>query len=511
MKMFTKTQLVSSLAALLLVICSTAIVSQTTWDKFPSNPVLSVGLPGAWDANTALATTVLFHDGNYHMWYEGDESFGYATSDDGVTWVPHPANPVMEPGLPGAWDEENIDNASVVVVADTFHMFYSGVDDVDDNRIGHATSPDGLVWTKDPANPVLDLGPGGSWDDQEVMHPYVLYEDPTFRMWYNGYDGATQRILYATSPDGTNWTRFTTHPMLEPGSPGSWDDNELGPLCVLRINNSYHMWYTGWNQAFDFRIGYAASPDGIDWTKDEVNNPVLGPGDPGSWDGVMIAIPNVMLINSVLTMWYGGAGATFIQTGLATDLTFVPTLLQNHYAEYTKSGVEVAWRLSEAGSGMRFFVWRNEPPDNNFVELHSTEIIGDRLSYSFTDQSVEPGSAYRYRIEVSDEDGRRTLFESELVATPVLTLAIHRVVPNPFNPQTTIEYSIAEAGAVTLVIYDASGRLVRTLVDKPQGAGRYAESWNGTSDAGSRVASGVYFVRLESAGRVKTQKAVLSK
>jgi predicted GH43/DUF377 family glycosyl hydrolase len=511
MEMSTRTHLLSGFIAFLLVIGSSAVVSQTTWNKFSGNPVLPLGLPGAWDANFAVATTVLLHDGVLKMWYEGDDSFGFATSDDGVTWVPHPANPVMEPGPPAEWDGENIDNASVVVVADTFHMFYSAVDDNDENRIGHATSPDGLVWTKDPANPVLDHGPGGSWDDQETMHPFVLYEEPVFRMWYNGHDGITQRILYATSPDGTNWTRFTAHPMLENGSAGTWDESELGPLCVLRINDTYHMWYTGWNQAFDIRIGYATSPDGIDWTKDEVNNPVLGPGDPGSWDDLMTAIPNVMLINSVLTMWYGGTDGLVFQTGLATDMTLVPALLQSSHAEYTDSGIEITWRLSQAGAGTRFFVWRNEPPGGKFVELRDAEIVGDRLAYSFTDRGVEPGKTYRYRIDVSDEDGSRTLFQTEPVATPVLTLAIRRVLPNPFNPQTSIEYSIDEAGAVTLAIYDASGRLVRALVDKPQDAGRYTASWDGTNDTGSRVASGVYFVRLESAGRVRTQKVVLAK
>jgi flagellar hook assembly protein FlgD len=71
--------------------------------------------------------------------------------------------------------------------------------------------------------------------------------------------------------------------------------------------------------------------------------------------------------------------------------------------------------------------------------------------------------------------------------------------------------SVAEHGRVTLGVYDASGRLVRLLVDKRQGAGSYTEMWNGLNENGSVVASGVYFVRLESAGQVITRKAVLSK
>ncbi len=76
--------------------------------------------------------------------------------------------------------------------------------------------------------------------------------------------------------------------------------------------------------------------------------------------------------------------------------------------------------------------------------------------------------------------------------------------PNPFNPTTTIKYSINHSGAgkqsllhTTLNIYNIQGRLVRTLVDREQGAGEYAVDWDGTDAAGNRVASGIYLYRLE--------------
>ncbi len=496
----------------LSIVHPTALVAQVLWNKLETNPVLSPGTSGSWDETTAVANTVLRHGGVYKMWYEGDDSFGYATSDDGINWVKWPSNPVMQPGGIGSWDENNIDNASVVIVGNTYHMFYSAEDASNDNRIGHATSPDGITWTKDPENPVIDIGLVGSWDRFEAMHPYVIYDNGVFRMYYNGHDGAEQRIIYATSPDGTNWTRYTALPMVNPGMPGEWDDDELGPMCVLVAGGSYHMWYTGWNTAGDFGIGYATSPNGI-WWYPSASNPILAPGGSGEWDDVLIAVPVVTYVDS-LVMYYGGYDGSVFQTGYAgTPSALVPALLQSFTAAWREPGIEISWTLSDAGAGadMHFSVLRAETADARFIEMQNAEIARSGLSFTFVDRTVEPGARYRYAVEVSDTDGRRTLFETEFVEVPVVAAAIEAVTPNPFNPQTTIVYTIAETAPVTLGIYDAAGRLVRSLVDGPRAAGRHTELWNGLDDRGAAAASGVYFVRLESAGRVTTQKAVLMK
>ena len=83
--------------------------------------------------------------------------------------------------------------------------------------------------------------------------------------------------------------------------------------------------------------------------------------------------------------------------------------------------------------------------------------------------------------------------------------------PNPFNPVTSLRYGMPEAGDVALRVYDAAGRLVRTLVDGEKGEGYHEETWDGTDDAGVRLGSGVYFAKLEVNGAVRTQKLVLLK
>jgi len=75
--------------------------------------------------------------------------------------------------------------------------------------------------------------------------------------------------------------------------------------------------------------------------------------------------------------------------------------------------------------------------------------------------------------------------------------------PNPFNPSTQLEYEIARPSLVALHLHDVLGRQVRVLVGATQHqAGRFRVEWNGRDDDNRPVASGVYFARLESDGRV---------
>jgi hypothetical protein len=84
--------------------------------------------------------------------------------------------------------------------------------------------------------------------------------------------------------------------------------------------------------------------------------------------------------------------------------------------------------------------------------------------------------------------------------------------PNPFNPTTTIGYELPENARVSLVIYDVSGRLVRSLVDREnKPAGRYEEVWDGRDNTGNQVASGVYFYRISTPAFTRSKSMVLLK
>jgi hypothetical protein len=83
--------------------------------------------------------------------------------------------------------------------------------------------------------------------------------------------------------------------------------------------------------------------------------------------------------------------------------------------------------------------------------------------------------------------------------------------PNPFNAETTIEYALPEAARVRVIIYNLLGQQVRRIVDEHQSAGFKKVRWDGRSDTGSEVGSGVYFLRLEAKDNVFTKRITLQK
>lgn len=81
--------------------------------------------------------------------------------------------------------------------------------------------------------------------------------------------------------------------------------------------------------------------------------------------------------------------------------------------------------------------------------------------------------------------------------------------PNPFNPVTTIRFDMKEKNHVSVKVYSAAGQLVKTLVDCVKDAGAYEIPWDGRNNDGSRVASGIYFYRMETRNFIRTRKMVL--
>jgi hypothetical protein len=96
-------------------------------------------------------------------------------------------------------------------------------------------------------------------------------------------------------------------------------------------------------------------------------------------------------------------------------------------------------------------------------------------------------------------------------APVVLHPSVEQNRPNPFRPQTVIAYRLPERGPVTLAIYDAAGRVVRTLMDGESSPGVHYVAWDGRGDDGAPAASGVYFYRFEGNGVSETRKMILAR
>jgi len=124
------------------------------------------------------------------------------------------------------------------------------------------------------------------------------------------------------------------------------------------------------------------------------------------------------------------------------------------------------------------------------------------------DGTCEPSITYSYRIEVETVDGRRILFETEVIAIPPPAFVLHQNYPNPFNPSTTIRYSLAGRAYVRLEIFDIAGRKIACLVNEEQSAGPHSVAWNGRNAHGAEVSSGIYLYRL-TAGKKTTQRKMV--
>jgi len=96
-------------------------------------------------------------------------------------------------------------------------------------------------------------------------------------------------------------------------------------------------------------------------------------------------------------------------------------------------------------------------------------------------------------------------------SVPPAKASLWQNAPNPFNPRTSIRFSMPRAGVARLVVFDAAGRRVATLLDGPVTAGERRIEWNGRDDSGHAAASGIYFYKLEADGLALSRRMVLLK
>ena len=316
---------------LLCVVCVLIVIPMMTqaeisgppacifWTKYEHNPVMTVGPPGSWDSNcvSRSGNAVIYDqsEGLYKMWYtgcdvSGNQKIGYATSPDSIDWTKYAGNPVFS--------DPAVEQTSIPVVVHNgieYKLYYTrwSVSFGNYCDIGLATSPDGIHWTPSPSNPVLK--PGTKYFEQTRVQPAsALYEGGTYKFWYHGEPTHTgvpgAAIGYATSPDGINWTKYSGNPVLTRGPSGSWDDHGIYNCEVVFDGMNYHMFYTGTRAGLATQIGHAYSTDGLNWTKCELN-PVLTPGPPGSWDGIRTGTGQVIIRHGTFMMWYEGVGLAY--------------------------------------------------------------------------------------------------------------------------------------------------------------------------------------------------------
>ena len=279
--------------------------------KYEHNPALDVGPSGSWDSVQVSYPMILKAEAGYKMWYggakDGKNRIGYATSQDGIDWVKYPQNPILSYSGSG-WEKYSIGAPYVVFKEGIYHMWYSGYDGYIAANIGYANSTDGIAWTKYSGNPILKIGTTGEWDSRYLNNPSVLFEDGIYKMWYEAG--------YPYSPSSAEKQRIgytTSKDGLDwkkyEGNPVFEEGNYVHAPSVIKIGDTYLMLYSYSSTVSGLmEIHMATSKDGLIWDIAS-NNPVLALGPLGSWDALGLDQPYVLYENGKIRVWYKGFGS----------------------------------------------------------------------------------------------------------------------------------------------------------------------------------------------------------
>ncbi|HXV12860.1 MAG TPA: FlgD immunoglobulin-like domain containing protein, partial [Candidatus Krumholzibacteria bacterium] len=152
---------------------------------------------------------------------------------------------------------------------------------------------------------------------------------------------------------------------------------------------------------------------------------------------------------------------------------------------------------------------RVAPPAPEEITVYATE-FGSGVG-SFIDRNVIGGRSYRYRLTASTTTGGEYRSGDVSATVPVFANQLAQNAPNPFNPATTIVYSLSQRASVAVSIFDVTGVPIRRIEQGVRDAGEYAVEWDGRDDAGIVVGTGVYFYRLDGVTGVTPKKMVLLK
>lgn len=188
----------------------------------------------------------------------------------------------------------------------------------------------------------------------------------------------------------------------------------------------------------------------------------------------------------------------------------VPVFLREFRAAWVDGHAVVQWRIEDEMGMASLGLYRQAGLG---VRVLVCEIpLTGQGSYDVIDVAAEAGQDQRYWLrELGSESPTGWYGPAELSGSDLLPgmLVLNCAQPNPFNPTTTIRFSLPEAGRARVLIYDQQGRLVRTLTDADLPAGEHEVDWDGRSDRRQQAPSGTYIVRLVTEGGTRTSKAIL--
>lgn len=255
-------------------------------------------------------------------------------SNDGITWTLNPTSPVLQANSTnGTWDHRAVETPSVIYFNGQYHLFYTGYPtthtDANSYKIGHATSTDGINWTKDPSylvapNDPTNNTPNLTFNQWITAEPAAVVFNNKIYLYFTavganiGVGTTLQVIGLTTSTDGITWT--PPQSVLEPAQSiyprATWIGYSTPHAIVL--DNKMHLFFdvvqaTPWKQ---LRLHHAVSDDGITgWTQD---TSAIFANTNFTWTSNEIRSPALLLEGNNLMLWFAGDNGTTLGIGYAT-------------------------------------------------------------------------------------------------------------------------------------------------------------------------------------------------
>lgn len=232
------------------------------WIDFENNPVLTKSKIPIFQTGVTLPK-IIYDGTSYVLWFGttyAKGGIGRATSLDGISWTNVQATNIVASDT--GWDNGRITTGALLRGNNNFKMYYNAFSQKNSAffQCGLAVSADGLVWQK-YSQPVLSPT---SWC-YSIVTSDIISKDSIFLMYFSGATTNGNRIGVATSSDGITWSHYGNGPVLSPTN--VWEGNSVYAPSVKKEGNMYRMVYMGGKSGAGSGFGEAFSTDGINWQK----------------------------------------------------------------------------------------------------------------------------------------------------------------------------------------------------------------------------------------------------
>ena len=326
----------------------------------------------------------------------------------------------------------------------------------------------------------MDTGRDLYTNDANGLPLITLYQTWSGSTWENSDQ-------YLTTWDGNG---NITEDIYQVWNGSSWDNSarwtygyngQGAPLWDLS-----QTWNNGWEHVYQSLYEYDGAGNITSWTGQQWNG--------SSWDDNWRDLYAYSGSDPIEYIYQEHDGQAWVNAFRET-YTY-PTAKAAGLGDYKWPETEIGFNWN--GSGWDFS-WR---VDRTFYDMYHPHVA---IYKDYNPGTSGWDNSWRDTYEYIQSTG----VEDDIVLPQSFTLSNY---PNPFNPETTIQFTLPEAAQVTVMVYDITGALIRTLKeDVRYSAGAHHIVWDGMNSAGQPVASGVYLYRLQSEQFTETKRCVLMK